>query len=57
MSLSIIINIVSYATPLYPSIEGRSLVMKSIVTSFYDLTSRVLKYKLLYFAYRLDLFY
>ena len=57
MSLFIIISIVSYVTLLYPSIEGRSLIMKSIVTSSYDLTSRVLKYKLLYFAYRLNLFY
>ena len=56
VSLSIMISIVSYVTPLCPSIEGRSLVMKSIVTSSYDSISGVLKYKLLYFAYRLNLF-
>ena len=33
VSLSIIISIVSYVTPLYPSIEDRNLVIKSIVTS------------------------
>ena len=56
VSLSIITSIVSYVTPLCPSIEGGSLVIKSIVTSSQDSTGGVLKCRLPYFVYRLDLF-